>query len=98
MIALEVSGVVLLLILAVAATWMMLVGLLGANGAVRLKRCRACGHLLAGGSGRSSGVCPYCRHPWLVRHVMPVHLRHLLPEEMVPDVSSSVDAPKTAAR
>lgn len=97
MIALEVTGAVLLLILAVAATWMMLVGLLGAIGAVRLKRCRTCGHLLTGGSGRSSGLCPYCRHPWLVRHVMPVHLRHLLPEEMVPDHPRPLDATKPAA-
>lgn len=84
MIALEVIGAVVLFTLAVATTWMAIVGLLGAIGAARLRRCRSCGHLLVGAPLRTSGVCPYCRHRWLVRHVIPVHLRHLLPAEMAP--------------
>jgi hypothetical protein len=98
MIALEVIGGVILFTLAVATTWMAIVGLLGAVGAVRLRRCRSCGHLLASAPLRTSGVCLYCRHPWLVRHVMPVHLRHLLPEEMAPaGPPPSPGMPKAAA-
>ena len=84
MMALEVLAAVVLLVLAAAATWMAVVGLLGAVGALRLRRCRSCGHLRPSWSPQQAGACPYCRHPWVVRHVMPVHLRHLLPGEMEP--------------
>lgn len=84
MIVLEVVGALILLVLMATTTWMALVGLLGVVGATRLRRCRSCGHFLASGPPRASGDCPYCRHPWLLHHVMPVHLHHLLPEEMAP--------------
>jgi hypothetical protein len=84
MMALEVFGGVVLLVLAVAATWMAVVGLLGTVGALRLRRCRSCGHLLAGSVPSRAAVCPYCRHPWLASHVVPIHLHHLLPQEMEP--------------
>ena len=83
MTTLEVLGAIVLLMLASATAWMAAVGLLGAVGALRLRRCRSCGHLLPR-SSQQPLVCPYCRHPWLTRHVNPVHLRHLLPEEMDP--------------
>ncbi len=84
MTALEVLGAAVLLMLAAATTWMAAVGLLGAVGALRLQRCRSCGHLLPHSSPQQPAVCPYCRHPRLARHVMPLHLRHLLPAEMEP--------------
>ena len=83
MIALEVLGAVVLLVLVAASTWMAVTGLLGAGGIMRLRRCRACGHLRPSWP-RQATFCPYCRHPWAVEHVMPVHLRHFLPGEMEP--------------
>lgn len=94
-IALEVVGSVVLLFLVVAATWMAVVGLLGAVGAVRLRRCRACGHLITSGTPRSRSICPYCRHPWLGNHLMPLHLQHFLPGEMTPADVPARRAPRT---
>ena len=91
-IALEVVGSVVLLFLVVAATWMAVVGLLGAIGAIRLRRCRSCGHLITRTPGVRS-ICPYCRHAWLGNHLMPVHLRHFLPGEM-----TAADAPALGVR
>lgn len=97
MIALEVVVAVFLLVLATVTTWMAIVGLMGAIGAVRMRRCRSCGHLLPIGRAHPSGICPLCRHSWIGRHVGPVHLRHLLPEEMAPAESPALGAPKAAA-
>ncbi len=84
MIVLAAIGAVVLALLVAVATWMAIVGLMGAIGAVRFKRCRVCGHLRSGWSLTHPTLCAYCRHPWLVRHVMPVRLHHLLPAEMEP--------------
>jgi hypothetical protein len=92
MIAIEVGGVVLLVVLGVVATWMAVVGLMGAVGAVRLRRCRVCGHIHVGGLEGQPMVCTYCRHPWLAGHLMPVRVHHLFPGEMEP-VSTPVPVP-----
>jgi hypothetical protein len=78
MIVLEVAGFVVLLGLAVIATWMAGVGLMGMTGAVRMKRCLSCGHLLTATSGATT-VCPYCRHPRLFHHFAHARLQHHLP-------------------
>ena len=80
MIALEVAGSVVLLGLAVTAAWMAVVGLMGVTGALRLKRCQACGHLLPATPGQTT-ICPYCRHPRLLHRLAHARLRHYLPGE-----------------
>ncbi|HET9076463.1 MAG TPA: hypothetical protein VFN68_05985 [Acidimicrobiales bacterium] len=98
MIVVEVVGALVLLLLVGVATGMAVMGLLGVVGAVRLSRCRCCGHLRASGLMRSPGVCLYCRHPWLVRHVMPVHLAHLLPAELIPAELTPAEPPAPGAK
>ncbi len=80
MIVLGVAGVVVLLGLAVAATWMGLVGVMGLTGTVCFKRCHACGHLLPVASWPVT-VCPYCRHPRLLHHFAHARLHHYPPGE-----------------
>ena len=82
MLVLEALGILAIIGLAVVATWMSVVGLLGVAGNQRLRRCRSCGHLLTTGWKKTPSECPVCRHPWLRRHVFPVHLHHLFPAEM----------------
>ncbi len=82
MIVLEVLGGVTLAILLLVSTWMAVVGLLGAVG-VAMCRCRACGHLVLT-SPDPDAPCPYCRHPWLANHLMPLRLHHYLPGEFRP--------------
>jgi DNA-directed RNA polymerase subunit RPC12/RpoP len=80
MIVLAGFGLVVLLALAIAATWMAVVGLMGITGMIRLRRCRGCGHMLP--STRGSTVdCPYCRHPRLLHGFSHARLKHLLPAE-----------------
>ena len=82
MVELEVVAAVVLAALLAVATWMAVVGLMGATGAIMLRRCRNCGHLRA---ARPNGsACLYCHHPRLARHLMPMRLHHLLSEEMEP--------------
>jgi hypothetical protein len=80
MIVLEVAGAVVLIGLVVTATWMAIVGLMGITGALRLRRCRECGHLIPSTPQMATG-CPYCRHERLARHVIPMRLHHFLPGE-----------------
>ncbi|HET9732352.1 MAG TPA: hypothetical protein VFP54_06705 [Acidimicrobiales bacterium] len=88
MVALEVLAAVVLFALLVATTWMALVGLMGATGTVRLRRCRSCGHMVVPSPYRS-GVCPYCRHPWLSHHhIGMLQVHHLMPAEMDPTPSA----------
>jgi len=80
MIVVEVVGAVVLITLSVTATWMAIVGLMGATGALRLRRCRTCGHLVTS-TPRMPAACPYCRHQRLLRHIIHMRLHHFLPGE-----------------
>lgn len=84
MIVVEVLGSVVVLGMAIAVSWMAMVGLMGASGVACLKRCRSCGHLHSAWMSAKPSRCAYCRHAWLARHVMPVRLRHFFPSEMDP--------------
>lgn len=75
MIVVVVVGAVVLFGLAVAATVMEIVGLLGVAGFLRMRRCHGCGHLLPT-AARSLPTCPYCRH---LHQPHQVRLQHLLP-------------------
>lgn len=79
MVALEVVGIFVLAMALGLVTWMLWLGLAGAVGAVRLKRCRTCGHLVATWS-TSVVACPYCRHRHLGRFGH-ARLHHYLPGE-----------------
>ena len=80
MITVEVIGAVLIIVLGVTVTWMAIVGLLGVTGAVRLRRCRTCGHLVTT-TPHIAPACPYCRHPRSLGHVVHMRLHHFLPGE-----------------
>ena len=80
MIALEIAGFIVLLVMAVSVTWMMFVGLISVVGGVRLRRCRSCGHLLAAISAEPTG-CPYCKHPRLLHRFAHARVHHILPGE-----------------
>jgi len=96
-IVLEVLGGLVLLILGLSATWMAIVGLMGACGAARLTRCRECGHLHVAAPRGQQSVCLYCHHPWVTRHMVPVRVHHFLPAEMEP-LPSRTGAHSPAAR
>jgi DNA-directed RNA polymerase subunit RPC12/RpoP len=80
MIGVEVAGAVVIIALGVTATWMAIMGLLGVTGAVRLRRCRTCGHLITT-TPQMAPACPYCRHPRLLAHLVHMRLHHFLPGE-----------------
>jgi DNA-directed RNA polymerase subunit RPC12/RpoP len=79
MITLEVAAAVAIMALGLTATWMAIVGLLGVTGAIRLRRCRTCGHLITT-TPNMAPACPYCRHRRL-GHVVHMRLHHFLPGE-----------------
>ena len=89
-----VAGCVLGVLLLVSAS-MAIIGLLGATG-LRLSRCRLCGHLVA--DPGPAMACPHCEHPWLVQHLMPVRLHHLLPGEFGPITRGSTLPGRTGPR
>lgn len=97
MIGWEVVGGVILFGLVLVVTWMAIVGSMGVLGIIRLKRCPACGHFLTRPPAYHPLVCPYCRHPWLVAHVMPVRIRHFLPGEMGPRQGRADTGPLSGA-
>lgn len=72
MIVLEVVGALVILALLAVATWMAIVGLEGVLGAIRLQRCRTCGHLVPSSSDDVS-ACGFCR----VDHALHAHLAHV---------------------
>ncbi len=80
MIALEIAGPVAIVALGMTATWMAIVGLLGVGGAVRLRRCRTCGHLITT-TPHLAPACPYCRYPRLLGRAVHMRLHHFLPGE-----------------
>jgi hypothetical protein len=72
MIVLEVLGAVVILVLLAVATWMAIVGLEGVLGAIRLQRCRTCGHLVPS-SSEHVAACAFCR----VDHSLHAHFSHV---------------------
>lgn len=77
----EAATLVLVSVLALAATAAIYLGLLNWMGAFYVVRCAACHHLTTSSENELRGSCPHCRHPALLH---PVHaVRH-------PDASSEV--------
>jgi len=69
----EVLTVVLITVLAVAATVAIYLGLLNWIGALYVVRCSECHHLAFNSANRPRVSCPHCRHPVLTH---PIHAMH----------------------
>lgn len=73
MVIVEIGGGILLVAAAVATTWMLWVGILGALGATRFERCAQCQHLELSSSMAGGRQCPHCRHLRLLHHMDVIH-------------------------
>lgn len=58
--------VVLILLLAVASCFALLLGVLGEVGVVHYARCQSCAHLVVSSRDTAAATCPYCRLQGLV--------------------------------
>jgi hypothetical protein len=72
MLIVEIIGAVLVLALAVVVTAGFYLGVLASIGALRLTRCRHCGHLGISAPREPLLLCSRCRHPHLL-HPLRVH-------------------------
>jgi DNA-directed RNA polymerase subunit RPC12/RpoP len=61
----EVLTLAVVLVLAMAATAAIYLGLLNWVGAIFIVRCAACHHLTLSSANQSQQSCPHCRHPVL---------------------------------
>jgi DNA-directed RNA polymerase subunit RPC12/RpoP len=69
----EVLTVVLIIVLATAATAAIYLGILNWIGALYVVRCASCHHLTFSSANRRQGSCPHCRHPVLTHPVYAAH-------------------------
>jgi hypothetical protein len=74
----EVLTVALIVALAVAATALIYLGLLGMIGQLYVVRCAACNHLTFSSADLPQASCPYCRHPVLLHPLRTVRHPGLL--------------------
>ena len=79
----EVGTIVLMMLLATAATAAIYLGLLNWMGAFYVVRCAACHHLTASSANEAQGSCPHCRHPVLLHPVHAARHPHSLSEVRV---------------
>jgi DNA-directed RNA polymerase subunit RPC12/RpoP len=79
----EVGTMVLVLVLAAAATAAIYLGLLNWIGAFYVVRCAACHHLTFSTANQAQGSCPHCRHPVLLHPVYAARHPHNLSEVRV---------------
>jgi hypothetical protein len=70
----EAATIVLVIVLAGAATAAIYLGLMNWMGGFYVVRCAACHHLTSSSVDRAAASCPHCRHPVLL-HPM-YALRH----------------------
>lgn len=69
----QVLTIVLVTVLAIAATAAIYLGLLNWIGALYVVRCTECHHLAFNSKNRPRESCPHCRHPILTH---PIHAMH----------------------
>jgi DNA-directed RNA polymerase subunit RPC12/RpoP len=82
----EVGTIVVVVVLASAATTAIYLGLLNWMGAFYVVRCAACHHLTSSSVNQAPGSCPHCRHPALLHPVYAVrHPRSLSEVRVVGD-------------
>ncbi len=65
----EVLTVALIMVLALATTAAIYLGLLNWVGGAYVVRCAACHHLTVGSANQPQNSCPHCRHPVLMHPV-----------------------------
>ena len=75
MIVYEGLTVALIVVLAVAATAAIAVGLLNWMGAFFVVRCATCHHLTFASANRAQESCPHCRHPVLAHPIYAINHR-----------------------
>ncbi len=61
-----VATIALVVVIALAATAAIYMGLLNWMGAFYVVRCAACHHLTTSSANKPQGSCPHCRHPVLL--------------------------------
>lgn len=61
--------IALIVVLALATTAAIFVGLLNWMGAFYVVRCATCHHLTFASANRSQESCPHCRHPILMHPI-----------------------------
>jgi hypothetical protein len=69
----EVLTVALILVLAVATTAAIYLGLLNWIGAFFVVRCASCHHLTFSSAKTAQKSCPHCRHPVLTHPLYALH-------------------------
>lgn len=68
----EAATIALIVVLGLATTVAIYLGLLNWMGAVFVVRCAACHHLAFAAANQPSESCPHCRHPALTHPVYAV--------------------------
>ncbi len=69
----EVLTIALIVVLAMAATTAIYLGLLNWVGGVFVVRCAACHHLTFSSANQPQHSCPHCRHPVLMHPLYAAH-------------------------
>jgi ribosomal protein S27E len=69
----EVLTVALIMVLAVATTAAIYIGLLNWIGAFFVVRCAECHHLTFSSAKTAQKSCPHCRHPVLTHPLYAIH-------------------------
>jgi DNA-directed RNA polymerase subunit RPC12/RpoP len=69
----EVLTVALIVVLGMAATAAIYLGLLNWVGGVFVVRCAACHHLTVSSAHQPAHSCPHCRHPVLLHPLYSAH-------------------------
>lgn len=70
-----VLTITVIVVLALAATLAIYLGLLNWIGAFYVVRCGACHHLTFSGANQPRQSCPHCRHPVLMHPLYAAHHR-----------------------
>jgi DNA-directed RNA polymerase subunit RPC12/RpoP len=79
----EAATLILVTILALAATAAIYLGLLNWMGAFYVVRCAACHHLTTSSAKEAPASCPHCRHPALLHPMYAVRHPDTLSEVRV---------------
>ena len=69
----EALTVTLIVVLALAATVAIYLGLMNWFGTAYVVRCAACHHLTVAAANQSQESCPHCRHPVLMHPLYAAH-------------------------
>jgi DNA-directed RNA polymerase subunit RPC12/RpoP len=69
----EVFTVVVIVVLALATTISIYLGLMNWIGAAYIVRCAACHHLTVSSANQPQDSCPHCRHPVLTHPFYAAH-------------------------